>query len=406
MPIGKVPPPSAHPDDEPLVCLSVNQEWITRLIGVIQPMKYPEYWGGTLEQNRQARKDFGILLDQLMSLEDCNMAKCCEDTIYLYRQNPDTGRFERSSDGGSTWLPDPVDPIYVTKQLPPRAVPEGQDAKCNAATGFGENFDDIITVQSENLGTAVTVFELAAAVAAVIIDIIVAIVTEGVGAVAIVSITDAIFAAAAAAFTEGKTAFDDYWTNEKKDAVVCAAYLTIGDNGQFTQDQWDAFRHKVKMDLPPAAALDFVMTAANAAGFVGGSNMASYGVVADADCSECGDFCTLTDWGILAGGGTIDTGTRTPTHVEIDASLVGGNYYVVFASPAADTCCDLSVQSDNAGMIYTVSGSPTASWYNPCGTDPADLPSGGTSLSFGSFNMNGVKYQSATPFRLGIDTTL
>jgi len=407
MPIGSVPPPTQHPDEAPLICIPVNEQWIPILLGALQPLKYPEYWSGTLEENRGARKDFGILLDQIMQGVNCMAIPCCEDTIYLRRINPETGRFERSSDGGATWSPSPDDPMHIVRQLPPRSVPEGEDAKCNAATGFGENFNDIITAQSENLGTATTVLELAAAVAAVILDIIIAIVTEGIGAAAAIAITDAIFAAAVAAFTEGKTAFDDYWTSENKDKILCAAYCTIGDNGQFTQEQWDNFRHKVRLDLPPGAALDFALTAANSAGFVGASNMASYGVVADADCSECDcdGACDISGWEVWSGYGTINEGTRTSTFVEITAPNVGGQYHVIFISPDVDECCDIGAQADSSGQIYVSSGAASSSSYCPCGSDNTIFDTNWLSLGFGSVSMNGVHFGSLVPFTLTIDTT-
>lgn len=304
MPIGTVPPPSQHPDEEPLVCLEINEQWIPIILGALQPLKYPEYWGGTLEENRRARKDFGILLNQIMLEEDCDVAKeCCEDVIYIHRIDPVTGRLQRSSDGGDTWTTDPTDPLNVITKIPPLITAGGSKTKCDAATNFQEHFNDVITASSENLGTATTIFELAAAVAAVIIDIIVAILTVGAGAVTVIAITDAIFAACAAAFAEGKTAFDAYWTSDKKDKVLCAAFCTIGDDGQFTDAQWNAFRAKVKVDLPAGAARDMVLTTVNAGGSIGASNMASYGAAALSDCGDCAcnDFIRLF---VSTGGGT------------------------------------------------------------------------------------------------------
>ena len=396
MPIGEVPPPSSHPDDTPTVCIEINVEWIPILLGAIQPLKYPEYWSGTLDENRGARKDFGILLDQIMRAEDCGMTRCCEDTIYITRIDPDTGRLQRSSDDGVTWTTDPNDLLNHTIKMTPIVRPTTGGTKCDAATNFLEHFNDIITGQSENIGTAITVFDLAAAVAGIIIDVIVAIGTGGAGLPWVVALETALFAAASAAFAEGKTAFDDYWTNENKDLVLCAAFCTIGDNGQFSQTQWEDFKHKVRLTLPAGAALDFTMTAVNAGGYVGGSNMASYGAAADADCSACDcGTCVVDNWHL----GTWQSGSFVPlgTEVSRDSTSItaasvdrgDGSQWIYVSSTGSSVCCDLSWD--------ILTGSVSANAGIPCGTDhdiSNAIPYGLTP----SNNVNTFGQGSSTPF--------
>jgi len=394
-----IQPPDVHPDDAPLVCLSINATWVSYLIGMVYPARYPEYWGGTLEQNRIARKDVLTLMSILQSLEDCGMAsECCEPIIYIYRINPDTGAFERSPDDGGTWLPDPADPIHTIRKLAPLSGIGVTKTKCDAATNFLEHFEDIITAQSENIGTAITVFELATAIAAVIIDIIVAILTEGAGAVAIIAITDAIFASAAAAFAEGKTAFDDYWTNDNKDLVLCAAFCTIGEDGQFTQTQWEDFKHKVRADLPAGAALDFVMTAVNAGGYVGGSNMASYGTAADSECGDCvcEEGCSSA-WFIQTGFGDIfgHISARDADSLTIETTGINtdGKYYIEVRSPSADDCCYVT-------EVDTLTGGITSTGNVPCGT----TPDAGNFVPGDAFHVcvTGIQYSSSAPFSVQI----
>lgn len=338
MPIGSVPPPTQHPDEEPLICVPINREWIPVILGALQPMKYPEYWAGTLEENRGARRDFGILINQIMLAEGCDMASvCCEPTIYIYRINDDTGRFERSSDFGENWTTDPADPLYSFVKMPAQIRDTVDHTRCDAATNFSENFNSVITDSSENIGTAASVFELATAIAGIIIDIIVTIASGGTAGTVAVAVTSAIFSACVAAFTEGKTAFDAYWNSERKDAVFCAAYCTIGDNGQFSQTQWEDFKHKVRLELTPSPALDMVMTSVNAAGYVGGSNMASYGSAALADCAscdcECSDPCEI-DWTFF---GVEDVVKLSDCHYTMTKSAGGAHF--AFTSGDQSLCC-------------------------------------------------------------------
>jgi len=395
MPSGNVPPPTQHPDEPEFVCIPVNREWIPILLGALQPLKYPEYWSGTLDENRGARKDFGLLLDQIMQAEECNMATCCEDKIYIKRLNPETGRLERSSDDGATWTTDPTDPTNIVVKQPPPVTDGGSTTKCDAASNFSQHWNDLITASSENLGTATTIVELASGLAAIIIDIIIAIVTEGAGLVLAVTIADAIFAGITAAFGEGKTAFDAYWTSDNKDKILCAAFCTMGDNGQFSQTEWEDFKHKVRADLPAGAALDMVLTAANAGGYVGGSNMASYGFSADSDCSECCPSCAGL-WDVYdETHGTILS--RDETQITIEATFIGSGYYVILSTMAADVCC---IPLGYDVISGTVNQTGNLSWTS-CGTAPVEgVPESAFGLFGWASEINYMQVQSSVPFTL------
>lgn len=363
MPIGNVPPPTQHPDEEPIICIPINVQWIPILLGALVPLKYPEYWAGTLEENRTARKDYGTLIDQIMQEEFCGeMTTCCEPTIYIYRLNPDTGAMERSKDDGATWTTDPADPIHTIVKQPPLVTDTSGKTKCDAATNFSEHFNDIITDCSENLGTATTVVELAGGIAALLLDIFIIIVTEGAGIAIVTTITASIFAGISAAFVEGKAAFDAYWTSDRKDQILCAAFDTIGENGQFSQTQWEDFKHRARLELTPSPALDMVLTSANAAGYVGGTNMASYGAAAEADCASCTPACLVDNWTTVGAGTEL---SRTSDTVTIQAGFDGTHYSVAMETSTVspwDQCCRVN-PSATVGSIDLPFG------YILCGND-------------------------------------
>lgn len=334
MPEGQLQPPSAHPDDAPLVCLQVNQEWLAYLIGMVYPARYPEYWGGTLEENRQARKDTMTLMAMLQEAEDCGMAQvCCEPQIYILRVNPDTGRPERSIPGSDVWTPDPTDPLFDIRPLPPIVRDTEDGTKCDASTNALEHIEDLITATSENIGTAITVFELAVAVAGFLLEVFLIVLTGGAASPAALEIAGLIWAAATAAFVEGKTAFDDYWTNDNKDKILCALFENIGADGTFTPTQYEDFKHQVYADLPPSPALDMVMTSLNAGGYQGLNQMASYGSAAGADCSGCTTPpCDVEQWEIAPAGadhGVITNTTSNTMTIEAHTAAGDSNYYAI-----------------------------------------------------------------------------
>src|SRR5437868_390967 len=144
MPIGTIDVPPTHVNDAPHQSICVNVEWIPAIIAMINPAKYPEFWAGTLDENRRARREIQNLLYLISTAEECDMSICCEPAIYIYRQNPDTGRAERSSDFGTSWTPDPADPVYHTTQQIPPVTSGVSSTKCDAATNFSEHFNELI----------------------------------------------------------------------------------------------------------------------------------------------------------------------------------------------------------------------------------------------------------------------
>jgi len=384
MPAGELQPPSAHPDDAPLVCLSINQEWLAYLIGMVYPARYPEYWGGTLEENRRARADVMTLMSMLQDAEDCDMATCCEQQIYQYRINPDTGRLERTKDNGTTWTTDPADPANVIVQQPPPTRGGVPATKCDAATNFLEHFEDVIAGCSDNLGTAVTIVQLAGGIAALLLDIFIIVVTEGTGIAVVTTITGAIFAGITAAFTEGKAAFDAYWTETELDGILCAAYCTLEDNGQWTQTGWEDFKHEARINCTPGAALDMVLTSVNAAGYVGGNNMASYGNAATADCGscDCSDCSCYENWFVRFG---------TPiSHVDCiitgQSAMDGDDNAISFGWGDDHTPCSV------IDWTWSRPGTPTGAlqWYLADGSGPftGTTPPFGTEISDIEFFVN------------------
>lgn len=247
------------------------------------------------EAANRAREMFDLYLKS-GDTGECDDMACCETKAVMHRINPDTGRPEISTDNGATWTTDPQDVNNLAQLMPPIVTDGGSSTKCDAATNASEHINDLIAATSTNIGAAGSVFELTVAIAEAVLAAIVFLVTGGAASPIILAVATAIWAAGSAAFELGKDAFDTYWSSDKKDAILCALYCNIGENGQFTEAQYQAWRAKVKSQLPASPALDIVMTSINAGGAVGLSNMASYGNAADADCSSCECDDSLHVW--------------------------------------------------------------------------------------------------------------
>jgi len=349
MPIGNVPPPSQHPDEPPFVCIPINTEWIPILLGALQPLKYPEYWSGTLEESRGARKDFGILLDQIMQAEDCGMSGCCLDLYVIQRISPDTGLVEVSVDNGVHWQPAPGSiPTKIVEPVPP--VTSGLAAtKCDAAQNVATQIDDWIEHVSTAFDVATGLADFAIIVASAILDAVLLILTEGGLTAAEVQIIEIIGAISTAVWSAGKSVFDDYWSSENKDIIFCAAFTTIGDNGAFTDTQFSAFWNLCNEKLSASIAKSLFLGFISSVGRQGLNAMSASGLAADSDCASCITTCDLDNWTTVIG---TEVG-RTATTVTVDAVLSGGNYEVAMETSTVSPwtqCCHFLPVADSGSF--------------------------------------------------------
>lgn len=278
---------------EVTLCIPKDRSYLSSFFGALFQLTYWNYWenNGTDDGKKVAAVwyEHWMSWDREMSDIDCEdgMAKCCVEPIKEQRINPVTGRPEVRYDGGA-WQQDPNDPQFAVLVQPPIVGAGFPSTKCDAASNALQHFTDIVNDTSSNIATASSVFQLAVAVSTVLLEVFIIVVSGGAGSPVALTIAGMIWSAAGAVFAAGQAAFDDYWSSDALDVVLCALYCNIGENGQFTEDQYNAFLTDVRFELPSSPARDLVMTAITVGGAAGLSNMASYGGSADSDCEECG----------------------------------------------------------------------------------------------------------------------
>lgn len=291
MPSGTIPPPIENIDSEPTVSICINKTWATRLIGQIWGLRYPEAWGGTLEENRHARAEIKNLINLLMGDEECgDMAKnCCVDIQITVRINPTTGMVEQSSDGGMTWQSQPGGlPSYIVEPVPP--VTSGVSAtKCDAATNVSGQVDAWITQVTNDFDTATSLLEFGTAVLEAILVAVITILSAGTLTAVEAVILPTIAAALYAAWGAGKTVFVDYWSTDNRNKVFCNAVCTIGEDGSFTDAQFSSFWGRCNNNLASSPAKMLFMGFLSSVGRQGLNSMAATGYSADSDCSSCTD---------------------------------------------------------------------------------------------------------------------
>jgi len=275
------------------ICIPKNIDHMKAFWGALWELTFWNNWQRNEAHEGKLVADvwyrYWLSWDRNMTDIDCEdgMATCCIDPVIENRIDPVTGRPQIRVDGGA-WRADPADPKNKVMLQPPIVGDGLPSTKCDAASNALQHFTDIVSATSSNIATAGSVYALAVAICTVIIEVMVILATGGLGSPLALTVAGMIWGAGTAALAAGQAAFDDYWDSDALDVVFCALYCNIGDNGQFTEDQYNAFLSDVRFELDSSPARDLVITVITAGGAAGLSNMASFGGSADGDCSECG----------------------------------------------------------------------------------------------------------------------
>jgi len=362
MPIGTVPIPVTHVTDDPLLCVSFNVEWLPAILAMVSPARYPEFWAGTLDENRRARLEVQNLIELLQLGEDCGMTNtCCVPPVIIRRVDPATGNPQQSTDGGVTWggVPDSLS-SYIYDPIPP--VTSGvADSKCDATENVMGQIDEWITQVTNDFDTATSLLEFGAAVLEAILIAVLTILSAGTLTAVEAAILPLIAAALGAAWSAGKAVFVGYWTDENKAIIKCAVYCNIGSDGAFSDAQFSAFWTKCNSDLPPSPAKMLFMGFLSSVGRPGLDSMAASGLSSGSDCSDCSCFNDCAShWSIF--------GDNIPEHyhgqiteygdgfiMAQSGTVTGGNYYLLIRTGDKDTCCCVPMIEATEGS-YTFVG--------------------------------------------------
>lgn len=356
------PIPTARWDDEPLYGICINDEWISHLLGVLTALDQPDTWLGTADEIYDARQQVNEIMVAFM--EECNpMSNCCPEP--LTRINSD-GTMDVSYDGGMTWQPATTeDPRNTAPQLPPIDDGEGADKKCKAANRVVRQMKDQQETWANSLGTGLSIAQLAFAFASAIV--VFAFSLTGIGAI----LWPAFLGLCASLVGTGETAYNDLFTTDVWNTVLCKIYCNCGEDGQFTQSQFLEIRTELDaagFDDQVALSFSSLLNAWQVAGL---NNAAKIPTSDNLDCSDCDcPSCTPDGWtiGIWIDGTFYHDIAATGTIVEVGADYIiaqstdrgDGQQVIGFTSLDGTTCCK---------VLPTFVGDPpdsTLHFYNNC----------------------------------------
>lgn len=365
-----LPPVGAHPEDEPLVCLQINEQWIPYIIGALWPMKFPEFWAGTLDENRNVRRDaINLILIFEKAMEDCGMSNgCCDGSdllITVITRVTVNGQIQISIDNGQTWHDSPTDPRVTMPSLPPPVGVNVAD-KCNAASNALEAVKAYVEDISNRIDTFTTletiVLEIAgAAMAAILVAL---------GQDKLATMVEAAIQTAVALIGHSKAEWDAIWTQEAYDAVLCLFFCNITSDGTFTEQGWANCINQAMSKLPTTGAISGgvayqIHELLRIWGLNGLNRAAAIGAAATGDCSDCACGCSLDNWVITCG----TLVSRTATEIVVQSVQIDGSWVAEIKSPSDASCCN------PIGILSSENNDHSSRQGNLCGIAyPGDFP--------------------------------
>lgn len=388
------PIPEAAWNDEPLFCLEVNDEWVSHILGVLIALDQQDTWIGTDDEIFAARQQVNEIMAAFM--ERCAMDCCLPPLTRL----TDDGGMEVSYDGGVTWNPATTeDPRKSAPQLP--ILPTtgtGAGNKCRAANDVVRQFKDAQTAFKDQLGGGLTVLQLALAFASAVAVLFL---TAGTLSAVLVP---ALLTLAAAIVGTGATAYDDLFTSDVWDDLLCKVYCRVGGDGTFETSGYTGLLTDIDSVFTGNVALTF-SSILRGWQLEGLNNAAKTPSTDNASCDECVCAGCGALWSIFG---------DDPTHFH-GVILDFGEDFVTVHSGEASHCYTLIRTPDNTqGCVVTEFEMIEGTFVNSGGSlvgetitegapnhFPADIVAGGDCMAYIQLDNSGVD----TPYTVKIHFT-
>lgn len=334
------------------VCLTRGE--INALLAIIEPLSWSTRWyhatGGVDEDKINAF--YSDIVWRLMEM-------CCSDDnqTLLNQIDPVTGTVYSSTDGGTTYFPNPDDPRNSGVALPPPVTSGVSADKCAAASSALGNFIEYVqTIVDQKTSTATKV-EFLLAIAAFLVATLV-----GVGWALLPLILEPIMNLV---FSYNLIDFSAAMTVPGYQALICILFCEIEEDGSFTQTGFNNCLAKTAT-LPNAILQQTARSWLRGLTLLGLNNAAATGKGSAYTCDDCDCECNITSWGVWNGIGTgLTTGSDADgDYIQVNSVLnteILGGHGVIVTTNNPGLCCSFestigSTPSTGGTFIYAACG--------------------------------------------------
>lgn len=349
------PIPDANWDEEPTICLNVNEEWASHIIGLLEALDQADTWEGTPEEIEAARENARHII--LGFMEGCDeMIACCPEPNRT-RINDD-GTMEISYDGGLTWQSgDDDDPRITAPQFPPLTGSPSDQKRCDAAANVEFHFE----AHAEQIENDTTLWATISGLVGAFVSLLIFL-----SAITLGTLTPIVMGIAAALLTVGKDAFTAAMTAEVWATFNCIIYCRMDDNGNLTGSDIDGIVSDINAQLTGVAAL-YLSKTVLFMGVVGMNNMARTATGVEGNCvdCECPETCPQR-WHPRFDDPSLGVITEVGDDyiiAETTTAQPNGVYYIsLWTDDAADpnNCCYIT-------SVEVLTGSASVNIGSPCG---------------------------------------
>jgi len=368
-----LPPPSEGVFDYPTIALCINVNWASHVLGLLDRLAWEDAWTGTEEQIEAAIQEVYTLMAAF------NSGGCgCLPAGTLSRVNGD-GTYQISTDGGTTWTDAPeIDPRVTSTRFPPIAGADGDAKRCAAAhniSAYVENWIDQMADVLEAGGVIVGAVLTAAAL-----------LLSGGALLALAAPLGGIM------FSAGAPVLRAAYDSGVYEAIRCAAYCNMGDDGEFTD--FGAFMSDINDTLSGVAQI-VTYNMFQMIGQVGVTNAAHSGVstsddCGDCDCDPCVDGCTEE---------TIDI-TNKITHTWPDGWSLEGTGYAVNDTTWNTLYPAYTASPDSVDIVFPERCFVRVTMNYDSGTGSIEVTAGSASASDSPGNSGSYVLEPASPERI------
>lgn len=324
-------------------CLQIqcpnNDDWKHVLYGLLMQ---PAYWFNWQRDSEHSGKELAAYWNEIvLAIDWTTMSCCCDNPPAQYRFDPETGTYQRSTDGGVTWTDAPqYDPRQTSTVFPPPSSFGFDNTKC-------QNADSMVVYIMDEMVNSIAEDDAVSAILTIVATAILALATAG----TFLFFSGLLDAVVAGIFTFGVAAWKAAFTTDVLNDFRCAIYNNMDSDDSIDDAGITALLSYINSHFT-GIVVPTLYGYVNGMGRVGATNaIRSNRGDPDANCDSCAPpECHTSDWNVYVGTEV----SRTDTTLTVTTALQDGLQTINISTADPTKCCHISVSVVGWGSYAVV----------------------------------------------------